>query len=638
MPKKRCESAFGIHFDFHAMSYDVIPEIWKPEYYAQMLDAVKPDFVQCDTKGHEGYSSYPTIVGNRGNLKEDILAMMREETAKRDIALYAHHSGIYDRKAAADHPEWAAVGIDGKPSEDFMSVFGPFVDELLLPQLRELAGTYKLDGAWIDGDCWAAQVDYSEHAVNAYKKEYGKEPPLPDDDDYEDYREFCRTGFRNYVRYYVNTIKKEFSNFEITSNWIFSAFMPEKMDIDVDFLSGDYANCNAVESARFNGRVIEARNITWDLMAWGQNAIPCDWMTDNRQTKELVQYQQEAAVIVAMGGGFEFFNIHYASGGVIQNWAIPTWAKTAEFCRERAACFKSKIREEFGILLSLDRNAIDHPFVYRDAISKKWCDMWVNAMQDCQYSTKILFEDTLCNGNLDNYQVIVIPSSNKMPQSAIDNLTKFVEKGGIVIVDNPSVKHFDSATPVAEKRQIFVDANGALAAAESYYCDYIPADATPCGSVYFDNIYDVEAHPAYSVKKQGQGVFSYLNINLGDFYILNRSNTLRVFLKKMIADLGYKPAVKVEGSRFADLTVTCKDADIIINLTNVAGEHNVPCCRSYDEIPLLGELKITLDASLGIKDVSAVTDVDFSIEKENGIVKSITLRTLHIHSAFICKK
>ena len=106
----------------------------------------------------------------------------------------------------------------------------------------------------------------------------------------------------------------------------------------------------------------------------------------------------------------------------------------------------------------------------------------------------------------------------------------------------------------------------------------------------------------------------------------------------MIADLGYKPAVKVEGSRFADLTVTCKDADIIINLTNVAGEHNVPCCRSYDEIPLLGELKITLDASLGIKDVSAVTDVDFSIEKENGIVKSITLRTLHIHSAFICKK
>ncbi|MBO7152186.1 MAG: hypothetical protein J6W67_00135, partial [Lentisphaeria bacterium] len=110
MPKKRRESTFGIHFDFHAMPGDTVPSIWKPEYYAQMLDAVNPDYVQCDTKGHAGLSSYPTDAGNRADIKTDILKMMREETAKRGIALYGHHSGLYDQKAAADHPEWAVVG------------------------------------------------------------------------------------------------------------------------------------------------------------------------------------------------------------------------------------------------------------------------------------------------------------------------------------------------------------------------------------------------------------------------------------------------------------------------------------------------------------------------------------------------
>ena len=116
MRKKRCQSAFGIHFDLHAMPEDTVPEIWKPEYYAQMLDAVKPDYVQCDTKGHEGLSSYPTDAGTRANIKVDILQMMRDETAKRNIALYGHHSGLYDRKAAADHPDWAAVDADGVPT------------------------------------------------------------------------------------------------------------------------------------------------------------------------------------------------------------------------------------------------------------------------------------------------------------------------------------------------------------------------------------------------------------------------------------------------------------------------------------------------------------------------------------------
>ena len=637
MAKKRSESAFGIHFDFHAMPGEVVPTIWKPEYYAQMLDAVKPDFVQCDTKGHAGLSSYPTDAGNRADIREDILKMMREETAKRGIALYGHHSGLYDQKAAADHPDWAAVDADGVPSKDYLSAFGPFADEMLLPQLRELAGKYKLNGAWIDGECWAAQVDYSIHAVNAYKKEFGKEPPRPGEAGYPAYREFCRGGFRKYVKYYVETIKKEFPDFEITSNWIFSALMPERMDAQVDFLSGDYDPVNSVESARFHGRVLEARNITWDLMAWGQNAIPFSWLTHNRHTKELVQYQQEASVVVAMGGCFEFFNIHYGCGGAIQQWAIPVWSKTAGFCRKRGECFGAHIIPEFGILLPNDRNDDSMPFIYTNAPGAKRCEMWISAMQDCQYSTKVVTEDQLVDGLMERFKIIAVPGAESLSEKAVANLEKFVANGGIVLVDSPSVKYFVSDIPASERRQIFIDAEGALASAESNFCSATIENSLPYGEVRFDNIYDVEPHPAAYIRKEGKGAWCFLAADLGDFYTINRSNTLRVFLKKMLADLGFNPQISVSGSGYADLTVTEKNGNIFINLINMAGDHNVPTVRSYGEIPEIGPLDIAIDPALGITEVSSVTDDEFRVKKEGTCITGITIRKLHIHSVFKCR-
>ena len=637
MPKKRRDCALGIHFDFHAMPGETVPSIWKPEYYSRMLDAVKPDFVQCDTKGHAGLSSYPTVAGTQADtITHDILKMMREETAKRDIALYGHHSGLYDQRAAADHPDWAVVNADGSVSKDYMSVFGPFADELLLPQLRELAGVYKLDGAWIDGECWATRVDYSSHAVRAYKKEYHKEPPRPGEAGYEDYREFCRRGFRDYVRHYISVIKSEFPDFEITSNWIFSAHMPQKMDVAVDFLSGDYAPVNSVESARFQGRVIEARNTPWDLMAWGQNAIPFSWLTRNRHTKELVQYCQEASVIVAMGGAFEFFNIHYGCGGAIQNWAIPVWEKTALFCRERSECFGSRIRKEFGVLMPCDRNDPEMSCLYTNSPGETSCPAWISCLQDCQYSTKVLFEDDIANGRIEGFRIIAVPETRDLSKEAICELNKFVESGGILLIDGASAANFSSRSSAPEKRQIFVDADGALASAESYFWSEAPEKTVPGGEVRFDNIYDVPAQAAYHLRQAGRGVICFLAIDLADFYAVNKSNVFRKFVKKLISDLGYQPDVQLSGTGFADLTVTEKNDSLIINLVNMAGEHNVPGVRSYGEIPPVGPVKMKISKSLNLKNIRSVTSDEMSVERDaDGVILSVTLPRLEIHFAAV---
>ena len=62
---KRSESFLGIHFDFHAgPDCKEVGKNTTPEMVAAILDKVKPDYLQIDCKGHPGYSSYPTKVGN----------------------------------------------------------------------------------------------------------------------------------------------------------------------------------------------------------------------------------------------------------------------------------------------------------------------------------------------------------------------------------------------------------------------------------------------------------------------------------------------------------------------------------------------------------------------------------------------
>ena len=122
--KERKDLFFGVHFDFHAMPGEVVGEVYEPRVVAKMLDAVKPDYVQCDTKGHAGISSYPTKVGTpAGRIEHDVLRMWRELTKERGIRLYAHHSGLYDMAVLEQHPDWGAVDKEGNVSTDFISVF-----------------------------------------------------------------------------------------------------------------------------------------------------------------------------------------------------------------------------------------------------------------------------------------------------------------------------------------------------------------------------------------------------------------------------------------------------------------------------------------------------------------------------------
>ena len=79
-------------------------------------------------------------------------------------------------------------------------------------------------------------------------------PRTRTDPGWQEFSEFCREGFRCYLRRYVDEMHRHDDGFQIASNWAFSSFMPEQVSADVDFISGDYTPTNSLNSARVEGR------------------------------------------------------------------------------------------------------------------------------------------------------------------------------------------------------------------------------------------------------------------------------------------------------------------------------------------------------------------------------------------------
>src|SRR5678815_2209096 len=208
-PLTRKESFFGLHFDFHAGKTDQnIGETLTEAMIDSMLTIVNPDFIQVDSKGHPGITSFPVSVGTPAtSFAKDPLRIFRDVTSKHGVALYIHYSGVFDNEAIAKHPEWARINEDGSRDPGNTSVHSAYSDQLLIPQLKEAITKYHVNGAWVDGDCWATGPDYSEASLNKYFQQTGKKP-IPSSEKKIDtaFMQFSRRSFLEYVQHYTTCL------------------------------------------------------------------------------------------------------------------------------------------------------------------------------------------------------------------------------------------------------------------------------------------------------------------------------------------------------------------------------------------------------------------------------------------------
>jgi len=597
---KRADCYFGVHFDLHAS--EDINDAGRTLTY-EMVDTflirVKPDFIQIDCKGHPGISSYPTEAGfHVKGFEKDPLKLFRDVTEKNKVALFMHFSGVWDSKVVEQHPGWAVIKADGERSTQKVSFFSPYLDTYMIPQLKELSSKYKVDGAWIDGECWAVEPDYCEPALKRFTQQTGiSEIPHQRTDRYfPDYIEYTRVLFREHLKKYVDTIHAFNPGFQITSNWSYSSMMPEKVTIDVDFLSGDVTPQNGVYRSAFEARCLAPQGKPWDLMAWGFS-----WNGGEMpmSIKSAIQLKQEAAEIIAMGGGVQFY-FQQNRDLSIKPWIAYMLEDIGKFCRERQPfCHKATPVPQIALVYPSKAYQKSSPVPYSRSLGMLQGSL--DIVLDGQNSVEILMEHNL-TGRMDKYPLIIIPECDYLDTAFKDELTEYVGNGGnLLIIGAETAQMFGrelgiKSAVTSSGEELFISADNKIGSVRSEILKVkLNEGSVPLTRFYKGSDFNYPDQTiASSMNNYRKGKIAAVYFNAGTSYNEYKTFVIRDFVNETVNQLMPEKVAEVTGSHLVHVAVNRLNGKLFINLVNVAGDHRSMNTIGYDEVPPLKDIQISL--------------------------------------------
>jgi hypothetical protein len=614
-PIPRRDAFFGLHFDLHPQATDTaLGADISEDNIRGLLERVQPDYVQYDCKGHAGWAGYPTAVGWASpGIVKDSLAVWRKATRDVGVGLFIHYSGVWDSKAVAEHPDWARVDVNGKRDPNATSVFGPYVDELLIPQLSEVAQKYGLDGVWADGECWAAQLDWSPRALAAWTKETGDGDAPRDRTDprWLAWKMFHRRAFERYLSRWIDAVHAADPALQLTSNWMYTTFAPKPVEARLDFLSGDYSPSLSVDRARVEARYLASTGMPWDLMAWGfDKGRDLAW-----SIKPAEHLMQEASVVLMQGGGFQIYHTPTRSGYIVES-IIAQEEAVAAFCRARqAVSHKSTSVPQVALLLSSesfwDRS---------DAVFAPWGDVFtelegaLHALLDLHYSVDILAEHQL-QPRLEEYPLVVVPDSHRLTTEFRRALTEYVGRGGnLLLLGEKSARLFapilgaelegDPAQRTAE-----LASSGRVTNSDGVWQKITLTTASAAGSIHPTRDARANGQIAATVNAFGKGHVGAVYGPVASVYFRSHHPWLRDFIGGLAEDLFPEPAVTVDGPPTLDIALRrTADGRLSVHLLNTAGRPLPDRYGFTDFIPPLEGITLTIRTEARPRSVTWVPD------------------------------
>lgn len=614
------ERFWGLHFDFHAEDKEEIGIRTNPEDIEAYIRAARPTFLQCDTKGHPGISSYPTKVGRpAAHLHGDNLKIWCETARKHGLPIYAHYSSLLDGAYAKAHPEEVCLDENGTPQksagQEIISLFGSYVDNLMLPQLKELASDYGMTGVWIDGDCWAVRRDCSPLAMAVL---HG---PLTRGE----HNRRMREAYVAYLRHVTEEMRTYAPDFQVLSNWAYSSYQPERPEVDLPSLSGDFSLVNSVHSARYEGRCLAAQGKPWDLMTWGfvgrQHPIGV------AAEKPGVQLCQEAAMVLSLGGGFEVY-VSMNPDGSAPCSTCERLREVGDFVLARRKNFGKPTVAQVGVFYSADARYRNSDKIYTPAGATNSLIGALNCVLDAQYTADVVMEYQL--DRLRRYDMILIPEWTGMREEVCQVLLQYAQEGGaLVLVGADVCVEFGAKVGQRFEKlpgtglQYLRHTDGGFASVQGRFADVVEGE----DCFYALNDLRDRSVPSYRIDAYGAGKIAYIPCDLGSYYCQCRSYILSDYLKRICTEL-CPPVVEIN-RELIDLSMQRDDTGILLNLVNMHQGRHDQMFPVYREVIPVHDVEITVHKPY--RKVSALTGEPVQWEPVDGGIR-IHLPKLEIHT------
>ena len=615
---------FGLHFDFHANNTQEVGGNTLPEDIAWYIEETHPDFVQCDCKGHPGNSCYPTKVGKAADkLVGDNLKVWVDTVHSYGLPIYVHYSGVMDEEYVKAHPEAAAVNEDGSIDPKCASVFGPYVDELMIPQLKELIDVYHIDGVWVDGDNWAVCRDYSDHA----------KPYLAEGITYAEHNRVMREGFMRFINRYVDELHRHAPEFHIGSNWLYTSQVPEKAEADVDYISGDFDPANSAHRIRFETRCIAHQGKPWDLMTW---SFGTEYQSYGSVSKSAPQMMQEAAMVISQGGGFQMY-ITQNMDGSAKRCRKDTYRRVAEFMRPRRMLYGKLPIAQVGILYSAQsryKETAQDPCVYNPPHVSDAIKGLLHAVLDAGYTADVVLEHQL--ERLSDFEIVMVPEWKQLPTETEQALLAYAEQGGKLIVVGGELcakfgkllnKDFGEVSRPA-RRSIVTENDDVV----SLFGSCVDLKEGNGGLYKGGDRFKSERIPMYRIDAYGRGTITFVAFDLGTCYDFRKSYVCADVLHGLLAE-HRMPWVSVN-YRNVDVTLQENDGEYFLNVINLNQNRHSMEYIVFDEVPPLSDVVITLNRSFD--EVALPLGEEYTVEY-TADKTVITLKRLDIHTIVALK-
>jgi hypothetical protein len=634
----------------------------------KIIKAARPDYVQYDCKGHGGWLGYPDsklseVAGGPGGkgIINDSLAIYRRVTEAMGVALFVHFSGVWDDVALRDHPEWAALKPDGTAHPNSTSTFSPYVTERMIPQMKEVFDRYRVDGFWIDGDAWAAKVDYRPEALARFKEVTGQTsgapPRAPGEPYWYEWMTIQRDQFFAYLKIYMDALHAYAPGIQIASNWLYSPTAPEPVKLPVDFISGDYTPNDSFNSARFNARQMSQTGLPWDLMAWAFALVGGWGANAGHVYKPIEQLQQEAAAVIALGGGFQMY-FHPDRHGGFAPYHIETMKGVADFCHpRREICHKTQPVPQVALLLDTTSVFKTSPNVYSPGGAYKALEGALHAMLEAGHSVDVVADHQL-PWQQDHWPVIVVPEWELVPESVVYELVEYARRGGsLLILGAKTARLFGEHLGVEFEGEV-ADVLWHLQVEASMAADGLPRSVPMRGlwqaikplspaakkagvRVLLERTPgmrpDVGPAPAAVLTPLGKGKIITVFGPLGWVHLNMHSPSLRDAFDYLLAKL-YRPRVRIDfgdNTRCVDLVLREKAGRLIVHLINTAAMPTSTAYTLIDRVPELGP--VTLDIRVPGKPRRITWEPEgkrLAGTWSRGAVR-VTVPRLHIHGAVV---
>jgi hypothetical protein len=636
---QRKDCFFGLHFDLHPSEKDTVLGRDLTEAMAgHLLESVRPDFIQYDSKGHPGYLGFPSKTGmSAPGIVQDSLAVWRRVTAAHGVALYNHFSGVLDGLAVSRHPEWARVGPDGKRDLQETSTFSAYEQDLMIPELTEAALNYDLDGSWVDGDCWAVKPDYCDAAQQKFLALTGIDvlPRKSEDKGWNEFLEMQREQFRQYVTRYAEALHRAKPGYQITSNWMYSTFIPERPTLPLDYLSGDVADLAALRQARLQARYLSRCGKPWDLMSWGfehGSQLPV------QSAKPAVELEQEAAVVLVQGGAYQIYYVPTRAGW-IDDRVVKTAAEVGKFCRQRQQwSHRSESLPEAGVLYSghsLYRTA-NHVFGGWGRFENPAAGA-VDLLLASGYSVDLV-PDWQAAECAAQYPLLVVPDWQDIGGEMVKTLTDYVAGGGkLLLCGAENARLFSSVfalelTGQPEEHTYFIADESGFAQLTGRWTEIAAAQSETVANAWRATDTRQDSLPLAVRVQHGKGTAIVCPGPLASAYANAGTPILRSVARRILEPL-HAPMVSLDRNDPAvEIVLRRKNGQTLIHLINTEGAPDTGEFRHSGMVPPTGPIRLRIRLAAAPAHVVLEPEgTPLAGEYKSGAWQGV-LPDLHIHS------